>query len=125
MERIRRLEAAIGIARGVSYRVDAASAADWLESRLARPVTGVATVVFHSVVWPYLAEFEQARVTGLIEEAGQAATPNAPLAWLRMEPQMEPRGERGSTEPEVRLRIYPGFDERVIATTTFHVPAVR
>jgi hypothetical protein len=38
---------------------------------------------------------------------------------------MEPRGGSGNNEPEVRLRIYPGFDERVIATTTFHVPAVR
>jgi hypothetical protein len=117
LERIRRLEAAIGIARSVSYRIEPASAAEWLESRLARAAAGVATVVYHSVVWPYLAESERARVTGIIEEAGQAATPDAPLAWLRMEP--------GSNEPEVRLRIYPGFDERVIATTTFHKPAVR
>jgi len=121
LERIRRLEAAIEIARSVSYKVDPASAGDWLESRLARPVAGVATVVFHSVVWPYLAESERARVTGIIEDAGRAVTPGAPLAWLRMEPRMEP----GKTEPEVRLRIYPGFDERVIATTTFHSPAVR
>jgi hypothetical protein len=121
LQRIRRLEAAIGIARAVSYRVEPASAADWLESRLARPAAGMATVVFHSVVWPYLAESERVRVTGIIEGAGQAATPHAPLGWLRM----EPRGEAGGNEPEVRLRIYPGFDERVIATTTFHVPAVR
>jgi hypothetical protein len=117
LERIRHLEAAIGIARSVSYRVDPASAAEWLESQLARAAVGVATVVFHSVVWPYLAESERARVTGTIEEAGRAATPDAPLAWLRMEP--------GSKEPEVRLRIYPAFDERVIATTAFHMPAVR
>ena len=121
LERIRRLEAAIGIARGVSYRVEPASAADWLESRLARPAAGVSTVVFHSVVWPYLGESERARVTGIIEQAGQAGTSDAPLAWLSMEPRAEP----GNNEPEVRLRIYPGFDERVIATTTFHLPAVR
>jgi hypothetical protein len=125
LERIRQLDAAIGIARSVSYRVEPASAADWLESRLARPAAGVATVVFHSVVWPYLSESERARVTGIIEDAGQAAAPDAPLAWLRMEPRTEPRGQPGSNEPEVRLRIYPGFDERVIATTTFHAPAVR
>jgi hypothetical protein len=123
LERIRRLEAAIGIARTVPYLVERASAADWLESRLARSAAGVATVVFHSVVWPYLAESERARVTGIIEEAGLAATAKAPLAWLRMEPRIEPGGKSG--EPEVRLRIYPGFEERVIATTTFHVPAVR
>jgi hypothetical protein len=86
-------------------------------------------VVFHSVVWPYLAESERARVTGIIEKAGRAAAPDAPLAWLRleprMEPQIEPQGEPGGYEPEVRLRIYPGYDERVIATTAFHAPAVR
>ena len=94
LARIRRLEAAIGIARRVSYRVEPASAADWLESRLARPAAGAATVVFHSVVWPYLTKSERARVTGIVEEAGQAATREAPLAWLRMEPRIEPRGAR-------------------------------
>jgi hypothetical protein len=68
-------------------------------------------------------------VTGIIEEAGQAATPHAPLAWLRMEPGMEPgmepRQQPASNDPEVRLRIYPGVDQRVIATTTFHAAAVR
>lgn len=49
LERIRLLEAAVAIARGVSYRVDPASAADWLESRLARPAAGVATVIFHFI----------------------------------------------------------------------------
>lgn len=117
LERFRRLEAAIRIARSVSYLVEPASAADWLESRLARPAAGAATVVFHSVVWPYLSKSERARVTAIVEEAGRTATPDAPLAWLRMEP--------ADDEPEVRLRIYPGFDERVIATTTFHAPAVR
>jgi hypothetical protein len=126
LERIRLLEAAIGIARGVSYRVESASAADWLESRLARPVAGTATVVFHSAVWPYLTESERARVTAIIAEAGRAATPDAPLAWLRMEPRMESRMEPESNGlPEVRLRIDPGFDEHVIATTTLHAPAVR
>jgi hypothetical protein len=117
LDRIRRLEAAMAIARGVSYRVERSSAADWLESRLAQPTPHVATVVFHSVVWPYLAEPERARVTAIIEKAGRGATPDAPLAWLRMEP--------ATADPDVRLRIYPGFGERVIATTAFHVPNVR
>ncbi len=121
LERIRMLQAAIAIARGMSCQIEAAGAADWLQPRLAMPVTGVATVVFHSIVWPYLSESERARVTSLIEQAGRAATPQAPLAWLRMEPQTEPP----TAGPEVRLRIYPGFEERVIATTTFQAPAVR
>jgi hypothetical protein len=117
LDRIRRLEAAIGIARGTSYTLEEAAAADWLAARLAQPAAGVAAVVFHSVVWPYLATSERERVTEIIQEAGRAATSAAPLAWLKMEP--------GGGQAEVRLRIWPGFQERVIASTGFHAPAVR
>jgi hypothetical protein len=116
VERINRLEAAISIARKVPYHVEQAGAADWLPSQLDEPAPGTATVVFHSIVWPYLSSAERERVTALIEDAGRRATPSAPLAWLRMEP--------GSGEAEVRLRIDPGLAEQVIATTSFHTPAV-
>ena len=105
LERIRRLEAAIGIARSLSYLVERAGAADWLEARLARPAAGAATVVFHSVVWPYLADSERARVTGIIEEAGQAATRGRAAGMVE-----NGAANRDREEPEVRLRIYPGFD---------------
>ncbi len=75
LERIRMLQAAIAIARGMSCRIDAAGAADWLHSRLATPVTGGATVVLHSKVRTHLSESERARVTSLTEQAGPAATP--------------------------------------------------
>jgi hypothetical protein len=85
----------------------------------------VATVVFHSVVWPYLAESERARVTAMVEAAGRGATPDAPLAWLKMEQAPDAGPDAAHKDPEVRLRIDPGFEERVLATTTFHTPAVR
>jgi len=120
-ERVRRLDSAIGVARETNYRIDRARAGDWLKIQLARPVVGAATAIFHSVVWPYLPEDERVKVTETIEEAGCRATPEAPLAWLRMESPAVTAGK----EPEVRLRIYPGFEERMLATTTFHTPAVR
>ena len=119
--RIRLLEAAIAVAREMTYGIDRARAADWLKTRLARPVAGVTSVVFHSVVWPYLPEDERTRVTEIIEEAGRRATPEAPVAWLRMELLSMTPGKA----PELRLRIYPGFAEQVLATTSFHTPAVR
>jgi hypothetical protein len=115
--RFRRLEAAISIARDVPYRVDRSGAADWLESKLADTACGVATVVYHSVVWPYLKDDERQRVTSAIESAGARATADAPLAWLRMEP--------GAKEADLSLRICPGLPDRVIATCGFHTPAVR
>jgi hypothetical protein len=84
---------------------------------LADIASGTATVVFHSVVWPYLAESERHAVTALMEDAGRRATATAPLAWLRM--------ELGTEEAEVRLRIYPGIEERMIARCGFHTPGVR
>jgi hypothetical protein len=116
VDRIRKLETAIEIARGVPYQIDRAGAADWLTLQLAEAATGVATVVYHSVVWPYLTEEERNRVTFVIEAAGARANSSAPLAWLRMEP--------GAKEADLTLRIYPGFEERVIATCGFHTPAV-
>jgi hypothetical protein len=117
LERMRRLETAIGIASTVAYRVERASAAEWLGRQLARSVPGVATVIYHSVVWPYLSDEERSAMTATMENAGARASPAGPLAWLRMEP--------GAKEADLTLRIYPDFAERVIATCGFHTPAVR
>jgi hypothetical protein len=117
LDRMRRLEAAMGIASTVPYQIDQARAGKWLETRLAELPAGQVTVVFHSVVWPYLDAMERRQITEVIENAGTRASAAAPLAWLRMEP--------GGMEAEVRLRIYPGFDERVMAACGFHTPAVR
>lgn len=115
-DRIRRLEAAIEIARRVPCRVEKMHGADWLEAQLRNPVAGAATVVFHSVVWPYLSGPEQQRITAILEEAGKRAAREAPVAWLRM--------EAVHSAFEIRLRIYPGFEEQVIATSAAHAPSV-
>jgi hypothetical protein len=60
MERFRRLTAAIDVARRVSAPVDHANAADWIEAALAGGVSGVATVVYHSIVWQYLSNADRA-----------------------------------------------------------------
>jgi hypothetical protein len=117
VERIRRLDTAIAIARSTTYGVEQARAVEWVESKLAQAVPEAATVVYHSVVWPYLSEDERQQLTAVIDNAGARATAAAPLAWLRMEP--------GAKEADLSLRIYPGLADRVIATCGFHTPAVR
>jgi len=84
--RLALLQAALDAAASVPVVVDRAFAGDWLAERLAEPAEGRATVVFHSIVMQYLPEAERARVEELLHEAGARATPSAPLAWLRMEP---------------------------------------
>jgi len=52
-----------------------------------------------------------------LHRAGDAANKAAPLAWLRMEP--------GGEQAEVRLTTWPGGEERILATTSFHGRDIR
>jgi hypothetical protein len=116
MDRIRRLEAAIEIARTVPCIIEEMHGAEWLEAHLKDSVVDAATVVFQSVVWQYISESEQQRIITIIEEAGKRASKVAPIAWLTM--------EAIHNTFEIRLRIYPGFEEQIIATSSAHTPSV-
>src|SRR5437016_2711447 len=65
IERFQNLARAIEIARTVPAAVECADAAVWLESQLATPRLGVATVVFHSIVMLYLDAATRERITSL------------------------------------------------------------
>ncbi|HKV41729.1 MAG TPA: DUF2332 domain-containing protein [Blastocatellia bacterium] len=117
LERIHRLEAALEIGCTVPCTVEKEHGADWIEERLRKPFSGAATVVFHSAVWQYISEPEKQRIITAIEDAGKRASPQAPVAWLRMEAPIN--------KFEIRLRIDPGFEEQIIATSRAHAPAVR
>lgn len=68
--RLALLEGALDVARQLPAGVEAMDAASFLERELARPVPGVATVVFHSVFMLYLAEEDRRRIDELIRAAG-------------------------------------------------------
>ena len=116
--RFERLAGALEVARRVAVVVDAADACDWLDTRLSEPADGFATVVFHSVFVQYLTVEGRGRLRATIEDAGRRARHGAPLAWLRMEP-------GGHLQTEVRLTLWPGGRERVLATAGFHGQPVR
>jgi hypothetical protein len=118
--RFRNLEAAIEIARAVPATVDTASAPSWIAAQLDQPATGVATVVFHSVVMQYLTAEDRAAFEHALVAAGERAEPAAPIAWLRMEP--APKVDLWFA---VTLTTWPGGDERVIAHTGAHGQPVR
>jgi len=114
-ERLAALRGALEVAARVPATVDRKSAADWLGVALAPPQRAdVATVIFHSIVWPYLPDEERRRVCAAIEGAGLLATSDAPLAWLRLE-----RSADG-TCCELRLVCWPGGADRLLATAGFH-----
>jgi hypothetical protein len=83
--RVERLEGALAVAAAHPAVVERAPAAAWAASRLATPMEGVATVVFHSVFVYYLLEDEQAELRATIAAAGERASEAAPLAYLRLE----------------------------------------
>ncbi|HME69690.1 MAG TPA: DUF2332 domain-containing protein [Myxococcota bacterium] len=113
VERMALLRAAIGYVRSVRPRIEQTGAARFLARELAQPVHGVATVVFQSVVWWYIPEAERAEIVRLVDEAATRAAPDAPLAWLRLE---------GATtrEAELRLSLWPGGGDALLATAHYH-----
>ena len=115
VERFRAVEAALTLAANDPVRIDRSGAAPWLAEQLAQPVEGVATVVFHSVVWQYLGAEEQQATSATIHEAGRRATASAPVAWLRLEPHR--RIEVGA---ELRLTVWPGGEDRSIGLSGYH-----
>lgn len=117
VDRLARLDAAIEVARRVPAAVDRADAPSWLAEALIDAEPGVTTVVAHSIMLQYLDPPARQRLITTIEEAGRRAESTAPLVWLRM----EPAGEQA----ELRLTIWPGGHEVLLATSTFHGPPVR
>ena len=69
-------------------------------------------MVFHSIVMQYLSAGERTNVEELFDEAGRKASMAAPLARLAM----EPAGEMA----DVRLTLWPGGTERLLARSGFH-----
>lgn len=114
-ERLARMEKALAHAGRREERVERADAADWLEARLAAPVSpGRARVLVHSVVWQYIALETKARAARLIAAAGAAATRESPFAWLRME------GDGDTRSAAVALSLWPDGGVFPLGRADFH-----
>lgn len=122
-ERVERLRAALAVAAAADPApVERATAGGWLEREL-RPRPGVATVVWHSVLWQYLSDDERVRVTAAIGAAGARATPDAPVAHVSLEPGGRLYADKYAFA--VRLQMWPGDgDDRVVARAAGHGPPV-
>jgi hypothetical protein len=112
VERRARLDAALAIAARVPASVEAADLGEWLETRLAVPAPGRATVVYHSMVWQYVDAPSRDRMRAALWDAGDGAGDDAPLAWLRLEP--------AGPVADLRLTWWPGGVEEVLATSGYH-----
>ena len=115
------MDAALELAARDPPPVAAALAEEWLPARLAEARPGVLTLVWESVIWQYLPMSAQESLYAALHRAGAAATEDAPLAWLRM----EPGSESFASGFEVRLTTWPDGHEREIARAGEHGPPVR
>lgn len=112
--RLPRLRAAIALALANPAPVETADAVDFARARAA-PKPGAVSVLFHSVFWQYMPDASQAVLRDVIAAHGAAATPDAPFAWLRMEPP-----PRDMASMEVRLTLWPTGEERLLAVVHPH-----
>jgi hypothetical protein len=117
--RMAELRAAAEVAAAHPPQIERASADEWIASMLAEPVAGMATVVFHSIFWPYLPATVADAIRAAVTSAGERAGAEAPVAWMRFEPGDEP------ALVELRLTAWPGGGERLLGTGGFHQEPVR
>jgi hypothetical protein len=102
-ERIARIEQVIALINADPPDLTHGDAADWLEEQLAQSqAEGTTRTLVHSVVWQYLGEERQERIRATMARAAAAATPERPLAWVRMEP------NKDTAVQEVWVQAWPG-----------------
>lgn len=112
VERIARMKAALKVAGEVPVALDREPAAAWASRMLAKPTPGRATAIYHSIVSQYLSDEERASLFDTIQTAGEQASADAPLAWLRM----EPVDDRAALD----LTLWPGGENRRLARVGYH-----
>ena len=95
-------------------RIDAAPATDWFRRECAVQRPGCVTVVMHSMVMPYLTGVEREEFIDVMRRLGSRATPESPLAWLRM----ESSADYESITLEVDL--WPSHRHELLAACTPH-----
>lgn len=108
--RARRLEAAMAMAADHPVPVEQASASGWLARQLAAPRPGTLTVVYTSLASGYFDKTEREAYKRVMLRAGRAATPEAPIAWLRLEV------VRSGQMPSLRMIMFPGKGDRHLAS---------
>jgi hypothetical protein len=117
--RLANLRNALQVALKQDVRVERASAADWTCRQLAKRPAGQCIVIYHSIVRQYFPPAESQAFEDAIVAAGQAATRERPVAWLRAE-------QTAYSQPfELRLTVWPTGEDRLLAHAHPHGAIVK
>ena len=122
-ERFDRIAAAIDVAR--TEPVELVTTTRTAEAVAAALQVDGPRIVLHSIVWQYLPTSERWAVTESLEAAGERATAESPLAWVRFEPD-----EWDRRRAAVWLRTWTGDgsaagQDRLVAQVDYHGRWVR
>jgi hypothetical protein len=112
--RLDRTRAAIDIAAQNPAPVARADAKDWLQKRLAVRHPGAVHVIYHTIAWQYFPPAVQQSCADLIQAAGQAATPDAPIARVSMEADDTPDSAC------IQVTFWPGGKTQTLGRVDFH-----
>ena len=105
-QRIGRIDAAIALAAEKPPIIAHQDAGPFVDEMLAQlPEPGVTRVLFHSIVWQYIPPDTRAHIETAMAQAGAAAPPESPLAWISLETNRE------TFRHELRVRYWPGGEE--------------
>lgn len=116
-ERRNRLNQAITTARDVLPQVDKGDAGDWVIKHIQQQGSeNTVRVLYHSIVWSYLSEATQKRITKHMISCGNKANDEMPLAWLRYEMQ----APAGDAMAKLILTTWPDGKEEILATGHAH-----
>ena len=119
--RLERLRGALAVAALVPVVVERAGALDFLTRQLAELPGGTTTVVWHSVVWQYVASAERKAVDALLAAFGARATEDAPLARVSLEPEQVAAGDFVF---RVHVQRWPSGERVHVADALGHGPPV-
>jgi hypothetical protein len=120
LDRLARIGAALAVAERHPPEVAACAAERWLPRALAAPRAGELRVIWQSVMRQYVPAEAWAAIERAVHDAGRAATPDTPLAWLSMEP-----GDDPAAGLLVRATTWPGGEQQLLAHAGDHGPPVR
>lgn len=115
-QRFQRLRAALEIGRAHPPAIDAADGIEWVQTT-AQPRLGAVTAVMHTVIMEHLPQDVRERLRAAIRRMGEAASPQAPFAWARME------AAGGAYETAVTL--WPERQEIFIARSDGHAQGLQ
>ena len=114
-QRMARIDAAIQLASERAPDLVRQDAGAFVAEQLARrQEEGTTRAMFHSIMWQYMPAETQDAITRAFEEAGKAATPERPLAWVSLET------DPATFRHELKVRYWNGSTDDGATTLLSH-----